>query len=63
MLRMKADTRVLDWATPSKRQLLVRLLHGREVHAFGKLLHDLVEQMHDLRTRALQLLDDLHAAR
>ena len=32
-----------------------------EVDAVGHLLGDLVEDVHDLRTRALQLLDDFHA--
>src|SRR5204863_3094803 len=32
-----------------------------QVYAVGQLLRDLVEDVHDLWTRALQLLDDFHA--
>ena len=41
--------------------MLVGLLHAGQIHAVGQRAHDLVEDMHDLRTRALQLLDDVHA--
>ena len=61
MLRMKEDTRVLDCATPSNFSLLAGLLDAGEVHAVGQRAHDLIEHVHDLRPRALQLLDDLHA--
>ena len=61
MLRMKVDTRVLDCATPSSFELVAGLLDRGQIDAVGQRLHDLVEQVHDLGTRALQLLDDLHA--
>ena len=43
-------------------QLRGRLPHAGEIHAFRKRAHDLVEHVHDLRTRALELLDDAHAS-
>jgi hypothetical protein len=39
----------------------VVLLHRGEVGAVGQRAHQLVEHVHDLGPRALQLLDDLHA--
>ena len=61
MLRMKEDTRVLDCATPSNFSFLSVCLTLGQIDAVGQGAHDLVEHVHDLRPRALQLLDDLHA--
>ena len=61
MLRMKVDTRVLDWATPVDFELVAGLLDLREVDALRHRFHQFVEQMHDLGPLALQLLDDFHA--
>ena len=61
MLRMKADTRVDDCATPSKRRRVAVLRDGREIDAVRQLPGDLVEDVHDFRPRALQFLDDVHA--
>jgi hypothetical protein len=42
-------------------ELLAGFLDLREEDAFRHRLHQLVEQMHDLRALALQFLDDFHA--
>ena len=61
MLRMNADTRVDDCATPSNfRRAPVCVMPVRYTPS-GSCLRDLVEDVHDLGTRALQLLDDFHA--
>ena len=61
MLRMNADTRVEDCATAFELEAAAGLRDAGQVHAIGQLLRDLVEDVHDLGTRALQLLDDFHA--
>ena len=45
----------------AKLDALSRLLEVREIDAVGQGPHEFVEHVHDLRTAALQILDDLHA--
>ena len=61
MLRIRAETRVLDCATPCSSTRSPLLHDLDEIHAFGDRVDELVEQMNDLGARALQLSDDLHA--
>ena len=62
MLRMKAETRVLDCATPSNFELAVPVcLTPVRYTPSGSVFTISIEHVHDLGARALQLLDDLHA--
>jgi hypothetical protein len=61
MLRISEDTRVEDCATPSSLSLLPVSLMDRQIGAVRHDFDQFVEQVHHLRTRTLQLLDDLHA--
>jgi hypothetical protein len=46
---------------PIEFELIAGLLYRRQIGAVGHLLHQLVEQVYHLGTRALQGLDDAHA--
>ena len=53
MLRIKAETRVLDCALPRSSMRPPCCTTSSEIHSLGDRVHELVEQVHDLGTRAL----------